>query len=74
MRVRRVRISRSDPDVMASNSLDQLALRCDGPLFDVRRQPVRIRENKICNIRFAEVRCPLSGADKRCDHNGESRR
>src|SRR5262245_26499519 len=74
MRVRRIWIGRSDPDVMATKPLDQIAFGCDRPFLKMRHQPVRIRENKVCNIGFAEFLGPLSGADEACNHNPKSRR
>src|SRR5207248_5409435 len=70
-RVGRIGVGRINTDVMATIALDQLALCGDRPLFDVRRQPVGIRENKICDIRSAEFLCPFRSANASSNYNGE---
>ena len=47
MRVRRIGIGGINADVMAGKTLDQLALGCNRPFFDVGGQPVRICKNEI---------------------------
>src|SRR5438552_16846415 len=58
---------------MTRKTLDQLALSCDRPFFDVRCQPVGVGENEICNIHFAEFFGPFRGAGESVNHSGESR-
>src|SRR5437764_3488520 len=71
VRVGRIGVGRINTDVMATITFDQLALCCDRPLFDVRHQPVGIRENEICNIRSAEFLGPFRGANESSNHNSE---
>src|SRR6184192_2511094 len=74
VRVWRVRIGGIDADIVTRESLDQVTLRCDGPFFEVRRQPVGVRENKICSCGFAVLRGPLRCTDESGNHSGESGR
>src|SRR5262245_36601972 len=61
-------------DVMAGNSWYQLALCCDHPIFEVRRQPVSIRENEIRCVSVADFHAPVRGAGERGDHHCQRRR
>jgi hypothetical protein len=74
VRIRRIRVGRVDADVMTRKSLDQFALCCNHPFFDVRRQPVGVRKNKIRTCGFAVFHRPLCCADERGNHGGESGR
>jgi hypothetical protein len=68
VRIRRIRIGWIDADVVTRESLDQLTLCCNGPFFDVRRQPVGVRKNKIRRCSFAVLRGPFRGADESGNH------
>src|SRR5438046_2653050 len=74
VRIRGAGVSRINSDIMTRKPFDQLALRCDRPFFQMRRQPVCMCENKICNTGSAEFFGPLGGADESSNHNSERRR
>src|SRR4029453_11010917 len=72
--IRGVRIGRIDSDVMMRESLDQLTICCNGPLFDVCCQPVGVRKKKIRTCCLAVFYPPLCWADEGGNHGGEGRR
>ena len=74
MRIGVAWVSWVDADVMMRKTLDQLAARSDRPFFEVRRHPVGIRENKICNTRFAVFLGPVRRADESRNDSCECRR
>ena len=74
VRIRGLGVGRINADVVTRESLDQLTLCCNGPFFDVRRQPVGVRKNKIRRCSFAVLRGPFRGADESGNHRSEGRR
>src|ERR1700747_1539310 len=73
VRVGRTRVSRIDADVMTRKASNQLAVCCDRPFFNMRRQPVSIRQDEVRKLRLATLLAALRGADKTGDHRSECR-
>src|SRR5229473_655965 len=73
VRVRRTRVGRIDTDVMTRKASNQLALCCDRPFFNMRCQPVSIRQDEVRKLRVAMLLAALCGADETGDHRSERR-
>ena len=73
VRIGRLRIRGIDPNVMAPESFDHFTGGGDGPFLKVRRQPVRIHQNKIRGARFAVLFGELRGTNQAGNHRGERR-
>src|SRR5256885_14816758 len=71
MRIWSARVSWINADVMMRATRDQLAHRCDRPLFEVRCQPVSVSENKISQTRFAVSSSPLCRTRESGNHNSQ---
>src|SRR5437899_5702128 len=59
----RVSVGGINADVVTRKTRNQVTPCCDRPFFDVRCQPVSIRENKIRKCRLAAFFAVLPGAD-----------
>src|SRR5882724_2880479 len=74
MRIGVAWVSWVDANVVTRKTLGQLAARSDRPFFEVRGQPVGIREDKICNTRFTVFLGPVPRADESRNDSCECRR
>ena len=73
VRIRRAGVGRIDADIVSGEALDQLALCCDRPFFNLPGEPVSIRQNEIREFCLIAFFAALRGADEAGDHRGERR-
>src|SRR6186997_1878590 len=73
VRVWRVRLGWIDSDVMTPEALDQLALRRDRPFFQMRGQPVSIRQEEIRKRHMAEPMGAFGDTDQAGDYRCQRR-